>query len=302
MHSINTGFGTKWETEAIDLYQRKVGWIVEKRNVEIRTWPFQLDENNNGIPTVKPLRPAHIAYQIFSDDSHSEQSSNTEDERNAKRQKTIKGEDQVVEIDDTTNSNDEDQCSSSPQTTDLTPSFFSLRGSIDGIRQELGPGGPNDDDSWVLKWVVVECKHRMHQLKPSPPLHEMIQAAAYCFMYQVEDADIVQVLRLETNTKTTETADKKQNFPSKEAKVQELKFEADAKGITQKAEAMKLFDGVGREHEEFKLRLNKEKDIEIAGIQAQEEIAKQKAETSLTKEKDKKTVETETHKAKIIKY
>ena len=38
-----------------------------------------------------------------------------------------------------------------------------------------------------------------------------------------------------------------------EAKVAELKFQADAKGITEKAEAMKLFDGVGREHEEFKL-------------------------------------------------
>jgi uncharacterized membrane protein YqiK len=62
-----------------------------------------------------------------------------------------------------------------------------------------------------------------------------------------------------------------------EAKVIELKFEADAKGITQKAEAMKLFDGVGREHEEFKLTLNKEKDVEIAGIDAQRQIAEAQA-------------------------
>ncbi|MCH7989710.1 MAG: flotillin family protein, partial [Planctomycetes bacterium] len=58
-----------------------------------------------------------------------------------------------------------------------------------------------------------------------------------------------------------------------EANVMQLKFGAEAQGIEDKANAMKLFDGVGREHEEFKLRLNKDKDIEIAAIQAQREIA-----------------------------
>ncbi|HMO12859.1 MAG TPA: SPFH domain-containing protein [Pirellulaceae bacterium] len=62
-----------------------------------------------------------------------------------------------------------------------------------------------------------------------------------------------------------------------EAEVLELKFSADAKGITQKAEAMKLFDGVGREHEEFKLRLNKDKEIELQAIATQEQIAKAQA-------------------------
>lgn len=63
-----------------------------------------------------------------------------------------------------------------------------------------------------------------------------------------------------------------------EATVIEQKYYADAKGIEQKAEAMKLFDGVGREHEEFKLRLNKEKDIEIAAINAQTDIAREQSE------------------------
>ncbi len=63
-----------------------------------------------------------------------------------------------------------------------------------------------------------------------------------------------------------------------EASVLHQKFSAEAKGIEEKAEAMKLFDGVGRDHEEFKLRLNKEKDIELAGIKAQEEIAREQAE------------------------
>lgn len=58
-----------------------------------------------------------------------------------------------------------------------------------------------------------------------------------------------------------------------EATVMQLKYSSEAKGIEEKANAMKLFDGVGKEHEEFKLRLNKDKDIEIAAIGAQTDIA-----------------------------
>ncbi|HET6408431.1 MAG TPA: hypothetical protein VFG14_11165 [Chthoniobacteraceae bacterium] len=58
-----------------------------------------------------------------------------------------------------------------------------------------------------------------------------------------------------------------------EAEVMQSKAAAEAEGITKKADAMKLFDAVGKEHEEFKLRLNKEKDIELAAIQAQANIA-----------------------------
>ncbi|MFV0443961.1 MAG: flotillin family protein [Planctomycetaceae bacterium] len=63
-----------------------------------------------------------------------------------------------------------------------------------------------------------------------------------------------------------------------QAKVMHEKFSSEAKGIHEKAEAMKIFDGVGREHEEFKLRLNKDKDIEIAAIDAQARIAKDQSE------------------------
>ncbi|MBC8353038.1 MAG: flotillin family protein [Planctomycetes bacterium] len=58
-----------------------------------------------------------------------------------------------------------------------------------------------------------------------------------------------------------------------EATVLHLQYSSEAKGIEEKAEAMKLFDSVGKEHEEFKLRLDKDKDIEIAAIQAQVPIA-----------------------------
>jgi flotillin len=62
-----------------------------------------------------------------------------------------------------------------------------------------------------------------------------------------------------------------------EATVMQLKFEADAKGITDKAEAMKIFNEAGKEHEEFKLRLDKDKAIELSAIDAQREIAEQQA-------------------------
>jgi uncharacterized membrane protein YqiK len=62
-----------------------------------------------------------------------------------------------------------------------------------------------------------------------------------------------------------------------EAAVMQLKFTSEANGIQEKAEAMKLFDSVGKEHEEFKLRLNKDKDIEIAAITTQKDIAEAQA-------------------------
>ena len=63
-----------------------------------------------------------------------------------------------------------------------------------------------------------------------------------------------------------------------EAKVTQEKMEAEAAGLAQKAEAMKELDGIGREHEEFRLRLEKQKDIEMASIQANKDIADARAE------------------------
>ncbi|PHQ33759.1 flotillin family protein [Rhodopirellula bahusiensis] len=62
-----------------------------------------------------------------------------------------------------------------------------------------------------------------------------------------------------------------------EAKVSREKYTAEATGITEKAEAMKKLDGVGKEHEEFKLKLEKEKFVEVAAIEAQRGIAESQA-------------------------
>ncbi len=62
-----------------------------------------------------------------------------------------------------------------------------------------------------------------------------------------------------------------------EAKVLEEKLLAESKGVEEKALAMKKLDGVGKEHEEFKLRLEKEKAIELAAIEIQRHIAEAQA-------------------------
>jgi len=58
-----------------------------------------------------------------------------------------------------------------------------------------------------------------------------------------------------------------------EAEVIKEKAIADAAGIEEKANAMKKLDGVGKEHEEFKLRLEKELQVDLAHINIQKEIA-----------------------------
>ncbi|GAA0562145.1 flotillin family protein [Chitinophaga japonensis] len=58
-----------------------------------------------------------------------------------------------------------------------------------------------------------------------------------------------------------------------EAEVTKEKALAEAAGIQEKAEAMKKLDAVGKEHEEFKLMLNKDKEIALAQINIQRDIA-----------------------------
>lgn len=62
-----------------------------------------------------------------------------------------------------------------------------------------------------------------------------------------------------------------------EADVQRLMLEAEADGIHKKAEAMKLFEETGQAHEEFKLKLDKEKAVELAQIHIQKDIAEAQA-------------------------
>ncbi|MPZ81841.1 MAG: flotillin family protein [Actinophytocola sp.] len=51
------------------------------------------------------------------------------------------------------------------------------------------------------------------------------------------------------------------------------KLKGEAEGLTEKAAAMATLDDASRGHEEFRLRLETEKDVRLAGIQAQREVA-----------------------------
>jgi hypothetical protein len=53
----------------------------------------------------------------------------------------------------------------------------------------------------------------------------------------------------------------------------EAKGLAEAKSIEEKAKAMKLLHEAGQHHEEFRLRLNKERDVELAALTVQKDIA-----------------------------
>jgi len=72
-------------------------------------------------------------------------------------------------------------------------------------------------------------------------------------------------------------ADATEKFGRAEAAVIEQKATAEAAGIEKKAEAMKLFDGVGREHEEFKLKLNKDLELQLAAVNVSRDIAREQA-------------------------
>ncbi|MBX2871709.1 MAG: flotillin family protein [Saprospiraceae bacterium] len=61
------------------------------------------------------------------------------------------------------------------------------------------------------------------------------------------------------------------------AKALEEKLVAEAKGVEQKALAMKKLDGVGKEHEEFKLRLEKDTEVRLAEIDIQRYVAEAQA-------------------------
>src|SRR3954468_5673471 len=57
-----------------------------------------------------------------------------------------------------------------------------------------------------------------------------------------------------------------------EAKITREKLVAEAAGLLQKAESMKLLDASGRGHEEFRLRLDKDKSVELEKIRARKEV------------------------------
>jgi hypothetical protein len=175
-NAVDTGYGTFHENEALNCYEQQTGWPVRERNAAIRSWPF----GKLGGTTAVPLQKARDERSLHS---------GGDEEMNKVVPATFD-----VRSDAETNK-------VMPATVDAHP-YFTIVGSVDGIRDELAPCRKTDsvatDDefgNWDLRCVVVECKHRMSRFHPVPPLYEQIQTAVYCMMFDAQHADIVQVMR-----------------------------------------------------------------------------------------------------------
>jgi len=94
----------------------------------------------------------------------------------------------------------------------------------------------------------------------------------------IEKTSLAEATAIEAKAKAEASgieakADAKKKEGLMEAEVIKEKALAEAAGIDEKAAAMKKLDGAGKEHEEFKLALQKEKDVELAQIKIQKDIA-----------------------------
>lgn len=89
----------------------------------------------------------------------------------------------------------------------------------------------------------------------------------------IVDALVVEKMAMAEAAGMTAKAASSRDLGFAEAEVIREKALSEAKGIEEKANAMKKLDGVGKEHEEFKLRLNKELQVDLAQINIQKDIA-----------------------------
>ncbi len=89
----------------------------------------------------------------------------------------------------------------------------------------------------------------------------------------IVDAVVIEKKALAEAAGIKAKAEAEKQLGVSEAEVIKEKALAEASGIQEKAEAMKKLDGVGKDHEEFKLRLNKELQVDLAHIHIQKDIA-----------------------------
>ncbi|KAL3763230.1 hypothetical protein ACHAW5_005497 [Stephanodiscus triporus] len=205
---VSTGFGTCHEDEALDAYESKFGCRVRERNEALMEWRFRRVcdvEGELGV-SASPMGEA-----IRRDWKRSNAMTENDDGKVVEQEETVHG---VLSF---------------PLALDKENAkpFFRIVGAVDGIRDELymdsskptagksqdsalhqdnannqqiatnieNSFSDGDEDNWTLRPIIVECKHRMNEAKVPPPLYDQIQTCLYCHMYNVEDADLVQVVR-----------------------------------------------------------------------------------------------------------
>jgi len=228
---VDTNFGTHHENEALDLYERRYGCEVRERNEGVYCWDFvrggedtcNVHATSTTEPTVIPLGLAKKLHDNNTSDD-GDATSNNGGESNLPQSCCVDlsqhvGGDTAEEKKVASNERSGDIEDSKPSAKEpmkqFPRPFFSILGSIDGIRDELcylpsAPATPegvgsdrpeSEEESWALRPIVVECKHRMRRLYNPPPLYDQIQSTVYCLMHATDEADLVQVLRSEKKRK-----------------------------------------------------------------------------------------------------
>lgn len=232
--SVDTGCGHSWEDAALDRYEKQCGWEVHDRNAECRQWNFvrvdHLDEEDGEksrkrkrtevVPSIRPVGPATAPGRRRDASRRDEKDDKLSTEETARTEtmsdnsdiaiqnSLLLGESEMsIRHDASSTGEPQDAAQQTHPSREASvapassPPYLTIKGMVDGIREELAPALRNqskeelDDDSWILRRVIVECKHRMRSLLPNPRFHELIQAVVYCYMYEADEADILQVLR-----------------------------------------------------------------------------------------------------------
>lgn len=233
--SVDTGYGTYHEDEALNMYERQCGWEVRDRNAAVVAWPFAKAEDvcselRVEQLTVAPISEATPMWKQSVDKEPAKkldaagtmpENAGIEDTGNETEQPPSRSEqDNPIDSVETSemqscyqqsgmngtsnggNVSRAQQRNAGNHRDGPKRPFFTIFGSVDGIREELWcPPCDGDketsifDEEWSLRQIIVECKHRMNKSFHSPPLYDQIQTTAYCLMYNVNDADIVQVVR-----------------------------------------------------------------------------------------------------------
>ena len=213
---VDTNFGTHHENEALDLYEQRYGCEVRERNEGVYCWDFVRGEEDGtssgtGEATAVPVGLAKKLYDNASRNSNDGESNATNGHQAA----------ECIDLTDDVDNSDEEKEKAGPKEKPGGRPYFCILGSIDGIRDELcyvppatevsaadsasggaeADGHDAEDESWMLKPIVVECKHRMRKLYNPPPLYDQIQSTVYCLMRGTDEADLVQVLRSEKKRK-----------------------------------------------------------------------------------------------------
>jgi len=122
----------------------------------------------------------------------------------------------------------------------------------------------------ISEATVIEAKAHAKE-KEGEAQARIIASTAKAEAEAIKDKGLAEANVVEAKAAATEKEGMAVN------RVNSEKFTVEAKGIEEKAAAMKKLDGVGKEHEEFKLRLNKDKEIELAKINIQKAISEAQA-------------------------